>query len=318
VPLATLYPDSPAWQQQTLPVGDGHEIVVRQHGHAQGRPALVLHGGPGSGCSPLLRRVFDPQRFRIVCVDQRGAGGSRPRGGIEHNTTAHLIDDLRAVRHALGIERWLVAGGSWGATLALVYAAAEPAAVSALLLRSSFLARAEDIAWFFGGARDAAPQAWARLAALAPDPLPWLASTLRDGTEAAQRRAALAWWQWEQALAGTNAPAPDDDAALAALIDRYRVQSHYLINGSFLAERPLLQRCADVPRVPTLLLHGTADRICRPEGARLLQSALPHARLHWIDGAGHDPTHPGMVDATVRALNYYAANARFVEQHQPA
>jgi proline iminopeptidase len=149
---------------------------------------------------------------------------------------------------------------------------------------------------------------------LTQDPLRWLAATLHDDGGQAQRQAALAWWQWEQALAGTDAPAPGDDAAIAALIDRYRVQSHYLINACFLAEHPLLQRCADVPRAPTLLLHGTADRVCRPEGARLLQSALPHARLRWIDGAGHDPTHPGMVDATVRALDRYATTGSLVEE----
>ena len=314
MPLASLHPDSPPWQRQTLAVGDGHEIVVQQHGNAHGLPALVLHGGPGSGCSPLLRRVFDPQRFRIVCVDQRGAGASRPRGATLHNTTAHLIDDLRLVRKALGIDSWLVAGG---AALALAYAAEDRAAVSALLLRSSFLARAEDIEWFFGGAREQAPQAWARLATLAPNAelLPSLAKALHQDHAPTQRQAALAWWHWEQALAGTDAPAPGDDAAIAALIDRYRVQSHYLINACFLAERPLLQRCADVPRVPTLLLHGTDDHVCRPEGARLLQSALPHARLHWIDGAGHDPTHPGMVDATVSALDHCAATGCLVEVH---
>ncbi len=156
------------------------------------------------------------------------------------------------------------------------------------------------------------------MASLAPDTdLPaWLAATLREGNDEAQRQAALAWWQWEQALAHTHAPAPDDHDAVNALIDRYRVQSHYLINGCFLADCPLLQRCADVPRVSTLLLHGTADRVCRPEGARLLQAALRHARLQWIEGAGHDPAHPGMVDAVVRALDRCAATGNLVEEHQ--
>ena len=312
---AILYPDAPMRCRRALAVGDGHVIEVQEHGDAQGIPALVLHGGPGSGCSPLLRRFFDPQRFRIVCVDQRGAGASRPRGNLEHNTTAHLIEDLRAVRCELGIAQWLVVGGSWGAALALAYAADEPGAIAALLLRSSFLARAEDIEWFFGGAAGEAPEAWDRLAAAAAPTersrlLPWLAATLRDGAADDRLRVALAWWHWEQALSGTRAAEPEGEA-LAILVDRYRVQSHYLVNDCFLARPTLLKRCERMPRVPTLLLHGRADRVCRPPGAVALHQALPHARLQWIDGAGHDPTHPGMVDAMVRVLDRYANETRF-------
>jgi proline iminopeptidase len=288
---------------------------VQEFGHALGVPALLLHGGPGSGSSPLLRRFFDARRFRLICVDQRGAGASTPRGAVEHNTTPHLLDDLRAVRAALGVQRWLVVGGSWGATLALAHAADAPQAVAGLLLRSSFLAGAADIAWFFQGAAEVEPAAWQRFAAAAPPAerhalLPWLARTLQHGTRAAREQAALAWWQWEQALAGTRAGAPDGDA-LSALVDRYRVQSHYLVHQCFFAGTPLLLRCALVPRVPTLLLHGRADRVCRPEGALALQRALPHAQLQWIDDAGHDPTHPAMAAALVHTLDHWAEHEDF-------
>jgi proline iminopeptidase len=315
-PLCPLYPDAALLRRDALSVGNGHVIEVQEHGQAQGIPALVLHGGPGSGSSPWLRRFFDPRRFRIVCVDQRGAGASRPRGAIEHNTTADLIEDLRRVRHELGIEKWLVVGGSWGAALALAYAAEEPGAVAALLLRSSFVARAEDVDWFFHGAAGEAPAAWDRfIAAAAPADrqqlLPRLAATLRDGAAGDRRHVALAWWRWEQALAGSSVAEPEGEQALAALVDRYRVQSHYLVNDCFLAAPTLLQRCERVPKVPTLLLHGRADRICRPQGAAALHQALPGAQLHWIDGAGHDPMHPAMVDAMVRALDRYANETRF-------
>ncbi|HSW03883.1 alpha/beta fold hydrolase [Aquabacterium sp.] len=325
---ATLYPDTPPFRTHRLPVGDGHVLHVQEHGCAEGLPALLLHGGPGSGCSPLLRRFFDPKRYRLICMDQRGAGLSRPRGDITHNTTAHLLADLRALRAHLGLARWLVVGGSWGATLALAHAADQPQAVAALLLRASFLARADDLHWFFRGVAVEQPQAWQHFADHAPaerrdDLLPWLAEVFAQHDPARCRAIASAWSQWEQALASgaaaqASAPQADDPAlgapvnpALDALIDRYRVQSHYLLHRCWLDSPTLLDRCAASPTVPTLLLHGREDRICRPAGALALHRQLPHSALQWLDGVGHDPTHPAMVDAMVRALQCYAAQGDF-------
>lgn len=297
--MPTLHPDSPALAEHALPVGDGHVLHVAEHGVADGVPVLVLHGGPGSGCSPLLRRFLDPRRFRIVCVDQRGAGLSRPRGAIAHNDTAALLADLRAVHERLLIGRWLVVGGSWGATLALLHAADQPEAIAALLLRASFLARPQDIAGFLAPLGDA--QA--------------IAAVFSHGDTAACAALAQRWWAHEQRLAAgladdaTVPPLAAED--LARQVDRYRVQSHYLAHGCWLVTQPLLARCTAVPRVPTLLLHGRADRICPPDGAHALQRALPHAALHEVDGAGHDPTHPAMVAATVAALDRYACAGRF-------
>ena len=278
-----------------LAVPGGHMLQVQEFGRADGIAAVVLHGGPGSGCSPLLRRFFDPARYRIVCPDQRGAGGSTPRGGTEHNTTAELIADLRRIREHLGIRRWLVVGGSWGATLALAYAAAEPDAIDALLLRASFLARPQDIAGFFGELS-----------------LDGLARSLSSQDADVRERAALDWWRREQSLAGTAtvAIAPAGEA-LAAQVDRLRVQAHFLRHGCWLQSPSLLERCAAVPRVPTLLLHARDDRICPAEGAALLQRHLSHAKLAWVDDASHDPAHPAMVAAMVAALDRYAAIGDF-------
>ncbi|NML44618.1 alpha/beta fold hydrolase [Ramlibacter sp. G-1-2-2] len=248
---------------------------VEEHGNPAGLPLLLLHGGPGSGSSPALRLGVDAERYRMLCPDQRGAGQSTPRGGIEANTLAHLLADLRLLRAHLHIERWLVAGGSWGATLALLHAVDAPEAVSGLVLRNPFLARAEDMAAFF---------------AAAGFPLP----------VTVDRDAALRWWQAEQRLAGGQPGSPPDEARL---VDRYRVQSHFLQNRCWLRQRTLLERCAALPAIPIVIVQGSEDAICPPAGARALAQALgERASLRMAQGAGHDPTHPALVEAMRQAL----------------
>lgn len=280
------------------PVDGGHVLHVEEHGNPAGIPALVLHGGPGSGTSPVLRRAFDPSRYRLVCPDQRGAGLSTPAGSVAANTLAHLLADLRTLRAHLKIQRWLVVGGSWGATLALLHALDEPHAVSGLLLRNVFLARASDIDAFFRAAGCGT--------------LDHLARVFAEGTAAGQRAAAFCWSQAEQRLAGISPVPPRDDAALERLVQRYRVQSHYLRHRCWLADAPLLERCAQLPDVPTLLLHGTEDAICPPQGAAALAQVLgARATLRWVNGAGHDPTHPAMHEALADALRQFAGARTF-------
>lgn len=320
MPASPLYPATAPRHSFALEVGHGHVLQVDDCGAADGICAVVLHGGPGSGGSPLLRRFFDPARFRVVAVDQRGAGRSRPRGATAHNRTADLLDDLQRVREHLGIARWLVVGGSWGATLALAHALHAPQAVAGLLLRAVFVPRADAIAAFFQDSTGRAPSAWARFAALAPaherqDMLGFLARSLHadaaDGG-ARQRQLALAWWQWEHALGGAAGAADSPDGeALDALVDRYRVQSHYLRHACWLDRPPLLDRLAALPRVPTLLLHARDDRICPPQAAQDVHACIAHSRLHWVGAGGHDPAAPAMAAAMVAALDGYARTARF-------
>jgi proline iminopeptidase len=289
---ATLYPDQPAFSSFELPVSHGHRLHGEQWGNPGGIGAVVLHGGPGSGSSPLLRRFFDPARYHVVSFDQRGAGRSQPAGGTQHNTTPHLLEDLRQLRQHLGITRWLVVGGSWGAALALAHAADEPHAVAGLLLRAVFLARDEDVQGFFRGADGQTL-------------LPGFVRALLPDDPQLQHEAARAWWQWESAKASASpAPAPPIDA----LVQRYRIQSHYLQNRCWLQAPPLLERCAAVPPVPTLLLHGSEDRVCLPQAALALHRRLPHSRLQWVEGTGHDPTHPAMAAAMVQALDHFAVH----------
>jgi proline iminopeptidase len=299
-----------------LPSSGGHVLHVEEHGNPRGLPALVLHGGPGSGSSPLLRSHFDPTRYRIICPDQRGAGRSTPAGSIAHNTLADLLDDLRRIRDHLQVDRWLVVGGSWGATLALLHALDQPAAVAGLLLRNVFLARASDVHDFFaetarhgGGEWHALwNEAERRQCAITTV----LAEIFAHGTWERQRDVARCWFDWEQRMSGGSAAPPGDDAALQRLVSRYRVQSHYLRHGCWLGAPTLLERCAALPAVPTLIVHGTRDALCPPQGAQALANVLRgRAALQWAEGAGHDPTHPALAAAMQQALRDYADTQAF-------
>lgn len=307
----TLYPETAPARSGRLAVSGGHELHWAEWGVADGVPVLVLHGGPGSGMGTLLARFFDPQRFRIVGFDQRGAGRSSPAGATHANCTERLLADIRSLRNHLSLPRSLVFGGSWGATLALLHAADAPDGVAGLLLRGVFLARREDVEQFFDasahGVDDDPWAVWRGNASLVER----LDQVLNhDGAPAAAADLARTWWTWEQRLDGVDA-APADEAQLPALLQRYRVQAHYLRHDCWLAQRPLLDRLSRVPRVPTLLLHGTLDRICPPAGAEAVQRTLPGSALRWIEAAGHAPTHPAMSAAIVAAVDAWADQRHF-------
>ncbi|QGW84961.1 alpha/beta fold hydrolase [Variovorax paradoxus] len=325
-----LYPETQPWRIHAMEAPHGHVLHVEESGDPTGICAVVLHGGPGSGGSPLLRRFFDPARYRVISIDQRGAGRSRPRGATAHNRTEDLLEDLRLVRERLEVPRWLVVGGSWGATLALAHAAFEPQAIAALLLRAVFLPNAEYIEDFFQDTAGRAPAEWARFASAVPanqrhDMLGYLAQGLQepaaDGDKDLPRRLALAWWQWERTLAGGEPVSTTDvqpgRETLEALVDRYRVQSHYLLHRCWLGAPPLLDRLDTLPKVPTLLLHSRDDRICRPEGAQAVHERIAHSQLRWVHGAGHDPSHPAMASAMVTALDSYAQHGHFGDGRGP-
>ncbi len=303
-------PDRP-FDVQALPVGGGHVLHVEQWGRPDGVPALLLHGGPGSGQSPVLRRGFDLAHWRVIAFDQRGAGRSQPAGSTIDNTTGHLVDDIRRLRARLGITRWLVVGGSWGATLALAHAIDAPDAVAGLLLRSAFTAGQAEVQAFFT-ADEGRP--WRALAALLEnaDPAGWpaaVAQRLADpATPPALQRALVQAWHDAEVMLEGGRPAPLGDDAFVPRLQRLRILAHYLAHGCWLQRPELPERCAAMPARPTLLLHGREDRICPPAGALALQAGLPHARLRWIDGAGHDPPPPAMAGAMRQALDGWLAH----------
>lgn len=284
-----LYPEQAPLRTFTLPTDTGHSLHVQEWGKPQGIPVALLHGGPGSGSSALLRRVINPKVFRVISPDQRGAGRSGPPGDIQNNTTVHLVADMECIRRQLGIDRWLLVGGSWGATLALATALAHPASVTGLVLRASFLARPQDIDGFFAGGPQLLLDGWRQLPELAPE---------------LALQVVQSWFEWEHSRTGaTGTPAPLRGDALSVMHYRYRIQSHYLRNGCWLQDPPLLERLEPLRNIRTVMLHGAEDRVCLVQGAMELAAKLPNSTLAVVPGAGHDPTHPDMVRAMVQALD---------------
>ena len=305
VPLS-LYPPLEPSSVARLAVGDGHVLHVETCGAPQGVPVLFLHGGPGSSINPTHRRFFDPAFYRIVLFDQRGCGRSIPAGGIAHNTTRHLVDDIERLRASLGIERWVLFGGSWGSTLALAYAQQHPQRVRAAVLRGVFLASREEVAWFVCGLRAFMPEAWKRLSVdddAAPEDLIaryHAAVTADDGALA--RKAAADWSEYETAVMAVGeatgraaSPAPD------SLLARVRVQLHYLINDCFLEPGALIGGMARLQDIPAILVQGRRDLVCPPAAAYTLHRAWTPSSLRMVEEAGHSALHPAMVDALVRA-----------------
>jgi len=322
--MAALFPPLEPFDVGMLAVGDGHGLYYEQCGNPKGLPVVFLHGGPGSGCSPRHRQLFDPARFRVVLFDQRGCGRSQPRGGLAANTTSHLLADIEALRVHLGIDAWLVVGGSWGSSLGIAYCATHPQRCLGALLRGIFLTGRDDTDWFFRVAGALAPDAWARLAegvgAVAPDRL---AARLLSAVHADNRdvatQAVRHWMAWEEALSVPGAapqplPALGGDILIAAL-DKYRVQAHYLAHECFLGEEVVLGMAERLAAMPVCILHGRLDLVCRPVNAWRLHRAVRGSRLVFVAGAGHNPFEAPMCNAIIDALDVFHRDGTFA--HKP-
>jgi proline iminopeptidase len=308
-----------AFDQQYLPTGDGHTLYVAQYGKPDGAPAVVLHGGPGSSAQTSMLDWFDLERQRVVLFDQRGAGLSTPQGEIIHNDSMKLVSDIEMIRQHLQIERWMVVGGSWGATLALLYAGQHAAQMNALVLRGSFLASAREMTWFFQSLQAMVPAGWRRMTEGWNDVeksnvLATLSHALLSGSDAEANEAARRWGLYEdavvQAMSGTQPEydaARDEAAPTARVLNKFRIQAHYLSQSCFTTEAALLESASRLQDVPVVLIHGTHDLICPPENAVLLKAAMPHAVLRWISKAGHLSTDPAIAQALKEAVKELAA-----------
>ncbi len=305
-----LYPPVDPFDQRMLNVGDGHRIYVEQCGRRDGIPVVVLHGGPGGGCSPAMRRYFDPKVYRVILFDQRGCGRSRPHASVEANTTWHLVRDIELIRDTLGIDDWIIFGGSWGATLALVYAQTHPARALALVLRGVFLMTGRELDWFYGGgAGQFWPDLWQKFRGMIPedergDLIGAYNRRLFSGDLMQETRFARAWAAWENALAsidstGGGCESPADYARAFA-----RLENHYFLNGGFLDRDG--QILADMPRIehiPGIIVQGRYDMICPPASAHMLAGAWPKARLRMVGRAGHALSEPGISAELVGAMD---------------
>lgn len=313
--MRTLHPPIEPFRSQYLTAGR-HSVYFEQCGNPEGVPILFLHGGPGSGCRPDHRRLFDPNHLQAILVDQRGAGRSTPQGELRDNNTDALLADLESIRQLLKLDRWVIFGGSWGAALALLYAQRHPARVAGLILRGTFLARSRDLEWFIAtGAPRVYPEQWASLTNCLPfegqaAPVAAMDAMINGADELARRRIAREWTQWGNrvALEDDFDPHALADHVPAAVLHQARIELHYARHAYFIEEGQILNDCDERLRsVPVTLIHGRKDLVCPVDSAFELQWRLPHAEIEVLPLAGHLARGEQMVDALVRAVDRMAA-----------
>lgn len=312
--MRELYPEIRPFAEHRLRVGGPHELYVEECGSRSGIPVVFLHGGPGSGCNENHRRYFDPARYRIVLFDQRGCHRSTPPGAVESNTTHDLLDDLERIRAQLGIERWMVYGGSWGATLGLLYAECHPRQVLALVLRGTFLARAADLSWFLGaGANQVFPDAWAEFTDYIPgaergDLVAAYHRRIHGPERGVRLEAARRWSAWGTRVTTWMLPQPvvGVPESEERMLCEAAIETHYAQHRYFIAEGQLLRDHARIPRVPVRIIHGRRDLTCTLESSWLLHRALPGSTLQIVEQAGHLAGEPAMTDALLAATDEFA------------
>ena len=314
--LKTLYPATEPYDSGHIRVSDVHQLYYEQCGNPNGKPVVFLHGGPGAGLVPDYRRFFDPQAYRVILFEQRGAGRSTPHASLVDNTTWHLVQDIETIREQFGIEQWLVFGGSWGSTLSLAYAETHPERVRGLVLRGIFLCRPKEIRWFYEeglGASAIFPDNWEQYLHIIPederdDMINAYYRRLTSDEEPVRLEAAKAWAIWE---ASALKLLPDGnlieefaepDKALAVA----RIECHYFVNICYFdTDNHLLDHVDRIRHIPAVIVHGRYDVVCPAMSAWDLHRAWPEAELKLIPDAGHAATESGIVDALVRATDSF-------------
>ena len=311
--MRTLYPELAAYSVGTLSVDGGHSVYYEESGNRKGIPVVYLHGGPGSGSNEKHRRYFAPDKYRIIIFDQRGCNRSIPRGETRNNTTRDLIEDMESLRMELGIDKWLVYGGSWGAALGLLYAQEHPDRVRGMILRGTFLARQEDLDWFIRhGDNRIFPDAWEEFIALIPE------NERDDLVEAYHRRvhgndpelqyqAARAWSRWSGTIVSylltETSPEPANEEQV---LHEVLIETHYARHRYFIDDNQILDNVHKLPAVPIDIIHGRRDLTCTLSASWELHKALPDSRLHVVREGGHLAGEPVMTDALVSATDAMA------------
>lgn len=312
----TLYPSIKPYETGHLPVENGHSIYWEECGNPQGKPILFLHGGPGLGTLPFNRSFFNPELYRIILFDQRGCGKSLPFSKLEHNTTWHLVADIERLREHLGVQSWVVFGGSWGSTLGLTYAIKHPEPVKGLILRGIFLCRPKEIQWYYqNGANRLFPDLWENYIAPIPlsereDFIKAYYQRLTSEDERGRNLAAQAWSGWEGSTSKLLFdPVLFADFTADKLADSIaRIECHYFLHNTFFESNNwILENVHSIRHIPCIIIQGRYDVPCPIESAWELHRAWPEAELEIIPDAGHASTEPGILDALIRATDRFSA-----------
>ena len=312
MPRGDLFPEIGPYETGYLPLSGGHVMYWEQVGNPRGKPALFLHGGPGAGAGAVHRRFFDPDFWRVVIFDQRGAGRSRPLGSLENNSTADLVSDIETLRRHLGVERFLLFGGSWGSTLALAYAQAYPSRVLGCVLRGVFLGRPHEVDWFLNGMAAVFPDAHANFAGFLPeaergDILGGYLRRLTHPDQSVHLPAARAWSVYEGSCS-TLMPSPETVTSFAqdrTALGLARIEAYYFAHGLFLPPEGLLGQMDPISHIPAEIVQGRYDMICPPRTAFELAAAWRSARLTIVPDAGHSALEPGIRRALVAAVERF-------------
>lgn len=317
--MAELFPPIEPFRSFRLKVSPVHELHVEESGNPQGVPAVLLHGGPGAGIAPLHRRFFDPGHWRVVLFDQRGSGKSTPLGELFENETGYLIEDMERIREHLGIEKWLVFGGSWGSTLAIAYAEKHPERVTGLILRGIFLGRRSEVLWTMGGgAERILPDGFRKFISILSeeerkDVLGSYRRRLLSTDRATVVEAALHWNRWED-LGSYLLPPPDPDSytdeELEAEVALARIECHYFSNSAFLAtDDQLLRDVGRLRKIPGVIIQARYDLVCPMTSAWELHEAWPEARFRMVSPAGHSAGEPIVASALVEETERFRTEA---------
>jgi len=307
--MNVLFPDIRPYANHSLAVESPHVLHIEECGNPEGLPVVFVHGGPGAGCEDYHRRFFDPEVYRIILFDQRGAGKSIPHAELAGNTSQALVADMEAIREHLNIDKWVLFGGSWGSTLALLYAETHPARVAGLILRGIFLCRKREIDWFYQeGASRMFPDAWQEFSKPIPkdqrhDMVSAYYIRLTGDDELARMAAAKAWSVWE----GRTATLKHSKAVLNhfgnphTALSLARIECHYFMHNSFLEDNQLLRDAHRLKDIPGVIVQGRYDVICPMESAWELHLAWPEAEFNIIPDAGHAASEPGIINALIKA-----------------